>query len=281
MAETTLRRRRPPPRPDYRPPAAPWQAMDFPASPQAFVSFYISDDLARWPVRAITLPKNNKSDPNLETLSYGLFSTCEPKMRVGIVNRNVRHIVFLTNIRSKGRHVTGYYELGWYTHGSLWPNVRDYALAARSARFIEPIPVGAFGGGLGDRLQRRWRSFILLDAELSAELLSIVSAAPDKTLEYLSEIDRLERINYYFTGHRYVSWQRREPWTWADAARYLTPPALSDGGASPNASPTGQWRCGSCGEITVNEALLKLCPYCHEGGTLRPINEEDVKEGSS
>lgn len=280
MTEATLRHRQRA-RLEHRPPGAPWRALEFPASPQAFVSFYLSDDLARWPVRAITLPKNNKSDPNLETLSYGLFSTCEPKMRVGIVNRNVHHIIFLTNIRSKGRHVTGYYELGWYTHGSLWPNVRDYALAARSAKFIEPISVGDFSGGLGDRLQRRWRSFILLDAEHSAELLSIVSGASDKTSEYLSEIDRLERINLYLTGYRYVSWQRNEPWTWEDAARYLTPTEFGDADAAPNTSPTGQWRCGSCGEIAINEALLKLCPRCHENGTLRPIQREDIKEGIS
>lgn len=251
------------------------------ASAQAFVSFYISDDLARWPVRAITLPKNNKSDPNLETLSYGLFSTCEPKMRVGIVDRGIRHIAFLTNIRSKGRHITGLYELGWYAPGTLSPAVRDYALAARSAKFIDPIPLKDFTGELGARLQRRWRSYIMLPPEQSAELVDVISAAPDRTPDYLAEIDRLERINLHFAGYRYVSWQRKEPWTWDDAVDYLTPHSGTGLDSSPNTSPTGRWRCESCGEMTINGALLKLCPHCKTRGTLRPILVETSEEDAN
>jgi hypothetical protein len=230
-------------------------------------------------VRAITLPKNNKSDPNLETLTYGLFSTCEPKMRVGIVNRRVRHVIFVTNIRAKGRHVTGSYELGWYAHGTLWPSTRDFALAACSARFIDPIPVRGFSGELGERLRGRWRSYILLDPEPSADLVAVVSAAPDRTSEYLAEIDRLERINRYLTGYRYVSWKRPEPWGWSDAGAYLPSDDGQPGDASPNTSPTGRWRCDACGETTINEALLKLCPHCGSGGRLRPIADDETEEG--
>jgi hypothetical protein len=264
---------------DCRPPAAPWQRLGDPPSDQAFVSFYISDDLARWPVRAITLPKNNKSDPNLETLTYGLFSTCEPKMRAGIVNRHVRHVIFLTRIRDRGRYVTGYYELGWYARGSLWPTTRDFALAANRARFVDPIPVTGFSGELGDALQRKWRSYILLDAESSAELVATLSAATDRTSAYLAEVDRLERINLYLTGYRYVSWKRTEPWGWNDAEVYLPGSDAEPSDASPNVSPSGRWRCRACGEITTNEALLKLCPNCRNRGTLRPLKGDKIEEG--
>lgn len=265
--------------PDRRPPAAPWHAIGRSSSGQVFVSFYISDDLARWPVRAITLPNNNKSDPNLETLTYGLFSTCEPKMRAGIVNRNVRHIVFLTNIRAKGRHITGFYELGWYAHGTLWPNMRDFALAAKHARFIDPLPISDLQGEAGQRLRRRWRTYVLLDAEPSAQLLAAISAAPDRTSDYLAEIDRLERSNLYRTGYRYVSWKRAEPWEWGDAAAYLPSDEEEQAVASPNTSPSGRWRCEACGETTINEALLKLCPHCRSRGTLRPIGSDETEEG--
>lgn len=279
MAMPAASRREPVPVPDRRPPAGPWHAIGDSSPGQTFVSFYISDDVARWPVRAITLPRNNKSDPNLETLTYGLFSTCEPKMRAGIVRRNVDHIVFLTNIRGTGRHITGFYELGWYAHGTLWPKVRDFALAANRARFVDPIPISDLQGELGERLRRRWRTYVLLDAEASSQLLAIISAAPDRTPEYLAEIDRLERINLYRSGYRYVSWKRAEPWGWGDAAAYLPSTDDEQALASPNTSPSGRWRCEACGETTINQALLKLCPHCRRRGTLQPIGSSETEEG--
>ena len=56
---------------------------------------YLPDDLSRLPVRHITRPHDNKSDPNIETGTYGLFSTCEHQMRSGIVNRGAQYIVFM------------------------------------------------------------------------------------------------------------------------------------------------------------------------------------------
>ena len=53
---------------------------------------YLADDLSRLPVRHITRPHDNKSDPNIETGTYGLFSTCENQMRSGIVNRGAQYI---------------------------------------------------------------------------------------------------------------------------------------------------------------------------------------------
>ena len=86
------------------PPAAPWTALevDTPASG------YLSEDLSRLPIRAITSPDDNKSDPNIETGTYGLFSTCERGMRAGIVNNKAQVIVFLCRGGNE-RAVAGYY----------------------------------------------------------------------------------------------------------------------------------------------------------------------------
>ena len=55
-------------------------------APAGFLSFYLRDELSALAVRGVTLPGNNKSDPNLETGTYGLFSICCQSMRAGIVD---------------------------------------------------------------------------------------------------------------------------------------------------------------------------------------------------
>src|SRR5450631_819859 len=57
---------------DVRPPSPPWREIAIRRPPTGYLSFYIADDLSRLPVRAVTLPGNNKADPNLETATYGL-----------------------------------------------------------------------------------------------------------------------------------------------------------------------------------------------------------------
>ena len=72
-------------KPDFMPPNPPWMRLQ-PAHPVVgYLSIYIRDSLARYPVRDITRINDNKSDPHIETLTYGLFSTCEEKMRHGVV----------------------------------------------------------------------------------------------------------------------------------------------------------------------------------------------------
>jgi hypothetical protein len=93
------------------------------------------------------------------------------------------------------------------------------------------------------------------------------------------EIDRLERLNAYHSGYRYPSWRRTEPFTWADAERYLKEaPDDADAGKVRNSSPTGWWRCTTCDKLTENRALLKACPHCHEIDTLRPLAAADLQE---
>src|SRR5205823_2091966 len=119
------------------PPRKPWHPLDANVDAGAYLSVYLSCDIARFPVRDVTRLGDNKSDPNLETLTYGLFSTCEPTMRKSIANRRIGAIYFLTRVESLGRVLVGMYDLGWFAE----VDSGDFALAARSARFIDPIPV--------------------------------------------------------------------------------------------------------------------------------------------
>lgn len=84
------------PAPDVIPPRPPWRDLVPNESADSYLSFYLPDELSALPVRGITLPANNKSDPNLETQTYGLFSTCSHVMRASIVARRCPYIFFLT-----------------------------------------------------------------------------------------------------------------------------------------------------------------------------------------
>jgi hypothetical protein len=262
-----------------RPPHLPWHAFS-PTEPAiGYVSYYLCDELARWPVRAVTRIKDNKSDPNLETGTYGLFSTCEEKMRSGIVASAPRYMFFVTRPRKAGRQLTGMYELGWWAPGSLHQRTRDFALAATTVHFIDPVPLESLPGNLAPTLSGRWRLNKRLDAEQTAALARYVTSQPNRTSSYLEELDRVERINQFHSGFRYPTWRREDSWSWADAARYLKA-APADPGAPKirNSSPTGWWRCTQCGEAMENARLLKACPVCHELDTLRPLTANELSQ---
>ena len=138
------------------PPNAPWKELNSPEDAGSYMSIYYSDDLSRLPVRVITKPGDNKSDPNLETLTYGLFSTCSQSMRSGVVNRRSAYLFFAT-ARKEGRVLTGYYHLRWFTDG-VFDNARDYCLAADTARFIEkPIPLTEVDRRCGTNVSKWFR----------------------------------------------------------------------------------------------------------------------------
>jgi hypothetical protein len=264
-----------------RPPGAPWAALDPVTPATGYASYYYSDELGAWPVRAITRVGDNKSDPNLETGTYGLFSTCEQKMRSGIVTNRPGYIFFVTRRPSGPRLLTGYYELGWYAPGSLSLRIADFALAANRMRFIEPLPIPGLPDEIRAVLDGRWRLTKRLTAEQTEKVLRTVDAAGDRTADYLREVDRLERINLYHSGYRYPTWRRTDPFTWVDAARYLRKAAYDPKAPKIlNSSPTGWWHCAHCLELTKNAALLKACPHCAELDTLRPAAPTDLMEAS-
>lgn len=263
---------------DLRPPNAPWIPCGSAALAHSCLSFYLSDDLGSLPVRAVTLPANNKSDPNLETKTYGLFSTCQRQMRSSIVKRALSHVFFVTR-REEHRVLAGYYHIGWYCAGVLDGNLPDYSLAAKSVRFVDPIALEDLPPAVRKMATRRWRTFLLLGPVHTATLVRLVDAQPDRTSEYLAEIDRLERFNQYHTGFR--CWGRQEPFTWKAAGRYLQQDATSHyavAGRTSNSSPTDYWLCAACDGAIRNKALLKSCPECDALGSLRPVTRNDAKQ---
>jgi hypothetical protein len=246
------------------PPNAPWRPIRTASGAGSYVSVYLSSPVARLPVRDVLKIDDNKSDPNLETLTYGLFSTCEPTMRQSIASRGISEIFFVTSVEELGRALVGMYELGWVVE----VGARDFAYAARQAHFVDPIPVAQITGRAGRELGKPLRNYRIIDSEVADEVRELVTTRGDRTGDYLFEIDRLERMSLSRTGFRYPSWDRPEPFSWDDAAPYLAEAA----GAidAPNISTTGVWRCTKCGAHIRNEARLKVCNVCKGLGTLEP-----------
>lgn len=254
---------------DLRPPNSPWVTLPVEDSPRGVLAFFLSDDLSRLAVREVTRPGDNKSDPNLETGTFGLFSTCERQMRASVVTNGIPYVFFVTR-RGRERVLAGYYVIGWYSDSVLSGGGADYALAARDVHFIErPIPLSKLPKSVADHAMKPFRTFLHLDERETRTILRALDRHEDVTAAYLTEIERLERLNRFHTGFR--CWNRTEPFTWADAPDYLS--ELAGGGSServPNSSPTGKWRCQSCGNLIENKALLKKCPACGTPGALRP-----------
>jgi hypothetical protein len=261
------------------PEGARWKAINPKGAPFGYASFYHADDLAALPVRAVTRIKDNKSDPNIETGTYGLFSTCQEQMRSGIVKHSASFIFFFTRPRKQERHLAGMYELGAWTPGGLGMAARDFAIAAKSVRFIAPISIADLGEGLAEPLGRRWRLAKRLSPEQTARLAEIVRRQPDLTDQYILEVDRLERLNNFQSGYRYPTWMRERSWGWSDASAYLRQ-VPDDPGSQPvsNNSDTGWWGCNRCDAAIENGALLKACPRCGELGTLRPLTAVQVSK---
>ncbi len=212
-----------------RPPNPPWISIEQDRPERAALAFYYSDPQSRLPVREVTRPHDNKADPNLETLTFGLFTTCEPGMRRRVVEERMRHLFFCTN-RGGIRVLAGYYEVGWYCKGPPIKGYRpqgeppdDYALAASKARFVNPgFPLRDLTGYLhGQMLNTRFRTHRYVDRLVTGLLLELLDETPDATREYLREIRRLESLNIKKYGYRYENWRRPEGFNWDAARIYL------------------------------------------------------------
>jgi hypothetical protein len=254
---------------DLRPPNPPWVPLPAADPPCGVLAFFLSDDLSRLPVREVTRPGDNKSDPNLETGTFGMFSTCEQQMRSSVVSNGIPYIFFVTR-RGNERVLVGYYEVGWYSDSVLSGGGSDYGLAASGIHFVrQPVPLSKLPKGVSGHAMKPFRTFLHLDERQTRQILRVLDRQDNATTDYLAEIDRLERLNKFHTGFR--CWNRTEPFSWDDAHDYLS--EVVGGGSServPNSSPTGKWRCQSCGKLIENKALLKKCPACGTPGALRP-----------
>jgi rubrerythrin len=193
-------------------------------------------------------------------------------MRAGVVNNRLRYLFFVTS-REGRRVLTGYYRIAWYCDGPLSTSRADYALAADRLRFIHPsVPLDKLPDGLREHATRRFRTSLRTNADQTQRLLELLDDRPDRTGDYLNEIDRLERFNRRHTGFR--CWRRTKPFSWQAARDYLRPDPSRQWSTTQtvsNMSPTGRWHCQACGQTIRNDALLKACPACNALGSLRPI----------
>jgi len=157
--------------------------------------------------------------------------------------------------------------LGWLAE----VNKNDFAYAANSARFIDPIPVSQISGRLGSEMQKTLRNYKIVDTRTADALRALVDGSTDRASDYVFEIDRLERMSMSRTGFRYPTWDGVEGFSWTAAGPYLG--ASTEAVVVPNTSPTGIWVCSACGTQIRNEARLKVCNACRERGTLQPVRE--------
>jgi len=201
------------------PPNPPWKPLAICEASGGCVGSFLNDDLSGLPVRAITVVGDNKADPNLETKTYGLFSTCHKVMRKSIVKHGRRHVFFITNRRGVPV-LAGLYLVKWYAPVSSDDN--DFCLAADSIWFVQdPIPLVDVDRVCGTNVARVSRAFKNIDAEKCRKMERLLKRRANATGSYLSEIDRLERFNLKHGGYRYVTFERRDSYSW-DCDKVMT-----------------------------------------------------------
>jgi len=206
--------------PDVRPPNPPWIPISNRTSNIATLSYYYSDAKSLVPIRDVTTKNDAKRDPNLETLTYGLFSKCCRTERKAIVENGITTQFFCTARSNSIRVLTGYYRPAWYCQ----IDADDYAIAAESARFVSPGFVFAdLSDFLGKRISwfRTWRK--ILGEELIWRLKLLIDSAPNATETYLSEIHRLEASELEQNGIIYndINGGRNHGFSWEDAGLFL------------------------------------------------------------
>lgn len=252
------------------PPVRHWaQLRD--AGGAGYLSVYLSEPLARFPIRHVTRRADNKSDPNIETGTFGLFSTCERQMRAKIVREGRPYLFFATKYREKGRAITGYYRVAWYAESTGGAANGDYALAASDIRFVDPIQLVALPEPVRGVCLPWFRTIRPLCPSTAAALRHVLDEAPDRTQRYVAELRRLERFAAYHSGYCYPSWGRVGPFTWADANRYLG--GAAPGARIPSTPRSGLWRCMQCQHVIPSKARLKSCPVCQAMESLMPEQE--------
>ena len=260
-----------------KPPSHPWKTLEIPPKPEGYLSYYYSDDISPMPVRWVTKPGDNKSDPNLETSTYGLFSTCSPNMRRGVVKSGRPYIFFITN-RNGVRVLTGYYHIKWYVEGAFsggW----DFSIAANKVHFVDPpISLVEIDKKFGSTLSKHFRTHKGLSHDICCKLRTLLESYEDSTDAYLKEVDRLERFNLKHGEYRYIGWKQKDKFSWEYARKYLErffqePSDQERSQKVKNSNPDNLWHCSSCKEVHLNKSLLRRCPHCGEIASLQPFEK--------
>lgn len=259
---------------NIEPPNSPWQELKINKAAGGSLSFYYRDELSKYPVRAVTKVGDNKADPNLETLTYGLFSTCQKDLRSAIVKQG-RRFIFFTARHHNARVLVGYYALRWFAPVANTSD-HDFAVAADEAHFVSsPLPLSEVDRLCGTSLNRKFRLNLLLSPETCETLKEFLLKSDNAMDAYLAEIHRLERFNKAQGGHLYIGRKLDTEYSWAAAPVYLATHPQDDKASSVsirNSSPSDWWSCTACDYELRNKALLRICPNCKAINTLVPLD---------
>ncbi len=215
-----------------------WKKIDRSKEISAHIAYYYSDQKAKLPVRGVRKNRDNKADPNIETKTYGLFTTCMPPARKNMVLNGNWYIFFFTN-RNKQRMFTGYYELDKYMITGITPRnskgpyrFADYALLAKKTHFVrEGIPLtGKIWSKITDDAINEDgiqgygpRDSKSIPSVLAKKLKEKLDEQEDITYEYVKEIHKFEEENLLNSDgkYRYPSWERRKGFSKNDIAGFL------------------------------------------------------------
>ena len=203
---------------DVRPPNPPWQFLPKNPANYATLTFYFSDSKSEIvPVRDISCRGDPKPDPNFETQTYGLFSGCSKDERKSIAEKGLKVQFFCTSRGNNIRVLTGYYLPSWYCSMGM----DDYAIAAKSARFVSPgfvlsDLVEFLNGYRIDKFFRRWK---YIPEKVANRLLVLLDNTPNAITQYLSEIKVLEQYALKKKGLLYHD--RTTGFNWEEAAKLL------------------------------------------------------------
>jgi hypothetical protein len=204
---------------DIRPPNSPWIPIEKRNENLATISYYYGDPRSQViPIRDVTSKRNAKRDPNIETKTYGLFSTCCKNERKAIVEKGIATQFFCTSRVNATRVLTGYYRPAWFC--KFGPD--DYVIAADKVRFVSPgfalNKLITFMDGFPiDRFFRTWK--YLRDEKVIRQLLLLLNTARDSTADYLSEMKCQEE--YALEKYGYIYNRRSEGLSWKFAAELM------------------------------------------------------------
>lgn len=268
----------------YMPPNDPWEELEVSEPTEGYLTlYYCEDEISKYPVREVTKVNDNKSDPNLETMSYGMCSTCTRDIRSGLVKNGRPYIFFCTNYKGQ-RYLTGYYHIGWHALGPpLLSNLQngtiqdDYRLVADEMKFVYPafsFEEVAEKCDFEDILSG-FRKKLVSPDEVS-KILSLFDEHEDASKDYIREIERLESINKRYHEYRYPTWKREAGFAWNNVEDYVLTDTgwdyndLKDEIESIQTASVSEWVCMSCEYEFENEAPLKVCPECGKIGALLP-----------